>query len=92
MTLYFFFTHRHSPFLPVFQCFREGESLFVQNHRLVPGTSLRPRAGDGVGQILPTPAPIPIPAKAFDSNSDLDSDFAALVLPASHEMQWGHSI
>ena len=49
---------------------------------MLPGISLRPQAGVGVGQILATPAPIPSPEKwstPTDSNSSPDSNSAALV-------------
>ena len=58
----------HSPFLPVFQCFREGAEPFVPNHRLLPAINLRLPARVGVGQILPTPAPNQTPAKTVDSD------------------------
>ena len=61
-------THCDSPFLSVFQCFREDALPCVQNHRLLPSVSLRFRTGVGVGKILQTAALTPTPAKAVDSN------------------------
>ena len=75
-------TPHHSPFLPVFNFFREGTWQFVKNYRLLLGVNLRLRDRVGVGHILPTPAPTPIqPERSTptDASSGCDSDSAALV-------------
>ena len=57
-----------SLFLPVCPCFRKYAKPFGQDHRLLAGGSVRPRAGVGLRRILPTAAPTPTPAKTVDSD------------------------
>ena len=60
--------HCHSPFLLVFQRFRNDPKPFDQNHLLLTDGILRLRAGVEVGKISPTPATAPTPAKTADSD------------------------